>query len=126
MDKKFMDIVSDFLHTYVKFSSEQEMDYALNNINGNINLLSDWGLDSLDVTHFVMSLEYEYDIIITDEEAVNAFKYLSKVEGIIPALESSHAIAYTMKIAGNYNKDDIIVICLSGRGDKDLDTIFNY
>ena len=71
MDKKFKDVVSDFLHTYVRFSSEQEMNYALNNINGNINLLSDWGLDSLDVTHFVMSLEYEYDIIITDEEAVN-------------------------------------------------------
>ena len=71
MDKKFTDIVSEFLHTYVRFSSEQEMNYALNNINGNINLLSDWGLDSLDVTHFIMSLEKEYDIIITDEEAIN-------------------------------------------------------
>lgn len=71
MDKKFTDIVLDFLHTYVRFSSEQEMNYALNNINGNINLLSDWGLDSLDITHFIMSLEKEYDIIITDEEAIN-------------------------------------------------------
>ena len=73
--------------------------------------------------HSIKRVKYDS---VTDKEAVNAFKYLSKVEGIIPALESSHAIAYTMKIAGNYNKDDIIVICLSGRGDKDLDTIFNY
>ena len=73
--------------------------------------------------HSIKRVKYDS---VTDEEAVSAFKYLSKVEGIIPALESSHAIAYTMKIAGNYNKDDIIVICLSGRGDKDLDTIFNY
>ncbi len=67
----------------------------------------------------------KYDSI-TDEEAVNAFKLLTNLEGIIPALESSHAVAYSMKIAKNYKKDDIIVICLSGRGDKDLDNIMNY
>ena len=67
----------------------------------------------------------KYDSI-TDKEAVEAFKLLTNLEGIIPALESSHAVAYAMKIATNYKKDDIIVICLSGRGDKDLDNIMNY
>ena len=60
---------------------------------------------------------------ITDEEAVDAFLQLCKLEGIIPALESSHAIAYAMKIAKNYNKDDSIIVNLSGRGDKDLEII---
>ena len=67
----------------------------------------------------------KYDSI-TDEEAVNAFKLLTNLEGIIPALESSHAIAYATKIAKKYKKEDIIVICLSGRGDKDMDNILNY
>ena len=62
---------------------------------------------------------------ITDEEALDAFKLLSKSEGIIPALESSHAIAYAYKIAKNYNKEDIIIVSLSGRGDKDMHTILN-
>ena len=60
---------------------------------------------------------------ITDEEALNAFKLLCKLEGIIPALESSHAIAYALKIAQNYKASDNIVVCLSGRGDKDIETI---
>ena len=60
---------------------------------------------------------------ITDEEAVDAFLKLCKLEGIIPALESSHAIAYAIKIAKNYNKDDSIIVNLSGRGDKDLEII---
>ena len=60
---------------------------------------------------------------ITDDEAVDAFLQLCKLEGIIPALESSHAIAYAMKIAKNYNKDDSIIVNLSGRGDKDLEII---
>ena len=64
----------------------------------------------------------KYDSI-TDEEAVNAFKLLSRLEGIIPALESSHAIAYALKIAKNYDKDDNIIVNLSGRGDKDMETI---
>lgn len=67
----------------------------------------------------------KYDSI-TDDEAVNAFKLLTNLEGIIPALESSHAIAYLLKIAKNYKKDDILVVCLSGRGDKDIDNILNY
>ena len=62
---------------------------------------------------------------ITDQEAVEAFKLLSRLEGIIPALESSHAIAYAIKIAANYPKTDSIIVNLSGRGDKDLATIMN-
>ena len=67
----------------------------------------------------------KYDSI-TDKEAVDAFKLLTRIEGIIPALESSHAIAYGIKIAKNYNKNDCIIINLSGRGDKDMDTILKY
>ena len=66
----------------------------------------------------------KYDSI-TDKEAVEAFKILTKEEGIIPALESSHAIAYVLKIAKNYSKDDCIIVNLSGRGDKDIETILN-
>ena len=63
---------------------------------------------------------------ITDEEAVEAFEYLSKVEGIIPAIESSHAVAYAKKIAPTMKKDEIIIVCLSGRGDKDVAAIAKY
>ena len=63
---------------------------------------------------------------ITDDEAVNAFEYLSRTEGIIPAIESSHAVAHAMKIAPQMNKDDIIIICLSGRGDKDVAAMARY
>jgi tryptophan synthase beta chain len=66
----------------------------------------------------------KYDVI-SDKEAINAFKLLTKLEGIIPALESSHAIAYAIKIAKKYHKDDIMIVNLSGRGDKDLNTILN-
>lgn len=62
-------------------------------------------------------------VTVTDQEAVEAFSFLSRQEGIIPALESSHAIAYAMKIAPKMKKNKIIVICLSGRGDKDAQTI---
>ena len=63
---------------------------------------------------------------ITDDEAVNAFEYLSRTEGIIPAIESAHAVAHAMKIAPQMNKDDIIIICLSGRGDKDVAAMARY
>lgn len=63
---------------------------------------------------------------VTDDEAVAAFGYLSKTEGIIPAIESAHAIAYAKKIAGEMNKDDILIICISGRGDKDVAAIARY
>lgn len=66
----------------------------------------------------------EYDSI-TDKEAIDVFKLLTRLEGIIPAIESSHAIAYSLKIAKKYKKEDVIVVCLSGRGDKDIDIILN-
>ncbi len=63
---------------------------------------------------------------VTDAEAVAAFEYLSRTEGIIPAIESSHAVAHAMKIAPKMGNDKIIVICLSGRGDKDVAAIAKY
>ncbi len=65
-------------------------------------------------------------VAITDEEAVCAFEYLSKTEGIIPAIESSHAVAHAIKIAPTMDKNKIIVINLSGRGDKDCISIARY
>ena len=63
---------------------------------------------------------------ITDEEAVQAFEYLSRVEGIIPAIESAHAVAAALKIAPTMNPDQIMIINLSGRGDKDVQQIARY
>lgn len=63
---------------------------------------------------------------VTDEEAVQAFEYLSRTEGIIPAIESSHAIAHALKIAMNFSKDQSIIINVSGRGDKDVAAIARY
>ena len=63
---------------------------------------------------------------VTDDEAVQAFIYLSKQEGIIPAIESAHAIAYAMKIAPTMKKDQIIVVNVSGRGDKDVAQVARY
>jgi tryptophan synthase beta chain len=60
---------------------------------------------------------------ITDEEALEGFKLLSRIEGIIPALESAHAIAHVAKLAPEMKKDEIILVCLSGRGDKDVNQI---
>jgi tryptophan synthase beta chain len=60
---------------------------------------------------------------ITDTEALEGFHALTRMEGIIPALESSHAMAYTMKLAPIMKKDEIIIVCLSGRGDKDMQTM---
>ena len=65
-------------------------------------------------------------VAITDEQAVEAFEYLSRTEGIIPAIESAHAIAHAMKIAPNMRKDEVLVVCLSGRGDKDCAAIARY
>lgn len=75
---------------------------------------------------------YLYDIgraeyvPVTDDEAVEAFEYTSRMEGIIPAIESSHAIAYAMKLAPKLDKDKVIVITVSGRGDKDCAAIARY
>ena len=63
---------------------------------------------------------------ITDKEAVEAFEYLSRTEGIIPAIESAHAVAYAMKLAPTMRKDQTIVINISGRGDKDVAAIARY
>ncbi|HHT88020.1 MAG TPA: tryptophan synthase subunit beta [Clostridiales bacterium] len=63
---------------------------------------------------------------VTDKEAVEAFEYLSRIEGIIPAVESAHAVAYAMKLAPTMDKDKIMVINLSGRGDKDVAAIARY
>ena len=65
-------------------------------------------------------------VAITDDEAVNAFEYLSRTEGIIPAIESAHAVAYAVKLAPTMDKDKIIVVTISGRGDKDCAAIARY
>lgn len=73
--------------------------------------------------HDIGRAEY---VPITDDEAVNAFEYLSRVEGIIPAIESAHAIAYAMKLAPTMDKEKIIIVTISGRGDKDCAAIARY
>lgn len=73
--------------------------------------------------HDIGRAEY---VAITDDEAVDAFEYLSKIEGIIPAIESAHAVAYAMKLAPQMDKNQIMVINISGRGDKDVAAIARY
>jgi len=64
-------------------------------------------------------------VTVTNEEVLEAFQVLSKVEGIIPALESSHAVAHALKLAPTLTTDDIIIINISGRGDKDVEQVFH-
>lgn len=73
--------------------------------------------------HDIGRAEY---VAITDDEAVDAFEYLSRIEGIIPAIESAHAVAHAMKLAPTMDKDKILVINISGRGDKDVAAIARY
>lgn len=73
--------------------------------------------------HEIGRAEY---VPVTDDEAVNAFEYIARTEGIICAIESAHAVAHLMKIAPTMKKDDIIICCLSGRGDKDVAAIARY
>lgn len=73
--------------------------------------------------HDIKRAEY---VSITDDEAVNAFEYLSRTEGIIPAIESAHAVAHALKLAPSMRKDEIMIINLSGRGDKDVAAIARY
>ena len=73
--------------------------------------------------HDIGRAEY---VPVTDDEAVEAFEYLSKTEGIIPAIESSHAVAYAMKLVPTMDKNKIVVINISGRGDKDVAAIARY
>lgn len=107
--------------------------------------LDDWGMvtftsvapeDNSNKPEFLLmkndKIMYEFPEItaeyvpVTDDEAVNAFEYLAKTEGIIPAIESAHAVAYAMKLAPTMDKDKIIVITISGRGDKDCAAIARY
>lgn len=73
--------------------------------------------------HSIGRAEY---VSVTDDEAVAAFEYIARIEGIICAIESAHAVAHLMKIAPEMKKDDIIICCLSGRGDKDVAAIARY
>ena len=73
--------------------------------------------------HDLKRVEY---VAINDDEAVDAFQKCTTKEGIIPALESSHALAHALKIAPAMKSEDIIIVNLSGRGDKDIDNIANY
>jgi len=75
---------------------------------------------------FLKALRRTEYVSATDKEAADAFLTLSKEEGILPALESAHALAYAMKLAKQMRKDEVIVVTLSGRGDKDVETIANY
>jgi tryptophan synthase beta chain len=61
--------------------------------------------------------------VADDKEAVEAFRHLSETEGIVPALEPAHALAYVEKLAPALSKDKVIVVCLSGRGDKDVEVV---
>ena len=63
---------------------------------------------------------------VTDAEALEAFLELSRTEGILPALESAHAVSYAMELAPTLDRDDIVVVTLSGRGDKDVDVVGRY
>jgi tryptophan synthase beta chain len=73
--------------------------------------------------HDIGRAEY---VPVTDDEAVEAFEYIAKTEGIIAAIESSHAIAYAKKLAPTMDKDQIIMVTVSGRGDKDCAAIARY
>ena len=73
--------------------------------------------------HDIGRAEY---VPVTDDEAVDAFEFLSRTEGIIPAIESAHAVAYAMKLAPTMSKDQIIIVTISGRGDKDCAAIARY
>ena len=73
--------------------------------------------------HDIGRAEY---VPVTDDEAVDAFEFLSRTEGIIPAIESAHAVAYAMKLAPSMDKDKIIIVTISGRGDKDCAAIARY
>ncbi|MEW9698979.1 tryptophan synthase subunit beta [Paenibacillus sp. SI8] len=75
---------------------------------------------------YLKDIERAKYVPITDQEALDALQLLSRTEGIIPALESAHAIAETVKLAPTMSKDQIIVVSLSGRGDKDVDAIMDY
>ena len=105
--------------------------YVLQDSNGQIQNTSSIsaGLDYPGVGpehSFLKTLKRAQYVSATDKEAVDAFLTLSREEGILPALESSHAVAYAMKLAPKMKKTKSIVVTLSGRGDKDVETIADY
>ncbi len=75
---------------------------------------------------YLKDIERAQYVPITDAEAIDALKLLCRTEGIIPALESAHAIAHTVKLAKEMTPDQLLVVCLSGRGDKDVESIMRY
>ncbi|PRR81240.1 tryptophan synthase subunit beta [Clostridium vincentii] len=75
---------------------------------------------------YLSSIKRAEYVSVVDKEAVEAFLYLTKMEGIVPALESAHGVAYAMKFVSTLPKDNIVIINISGRGDKDMDTIIKY
>jgi tryptophan synthase beta chain len=75
---------------------------------------------------YLQDIDRVHYVAITDEEAVLAFEYLSRTEGIIPAIETAHGVAQAIKLAPTLGKDKIIVVNLSGRGDKDVKHIAKY
>ena len=103
---------------------------VLHDNNGHINSVHSVsaGLDYPGVgpehAHFMTSDRARYESV-RDDEALNAFHKLSRMEGIIPALESAHALAGAMRVAVNMKQDEIILVNLSGRGDKDMETVMN-
>ena len=105
--------------------------YLLQDENGNVELAHSIsaGLDYPGVgpEHAMLrdSGRVEY-VSVTDDEAMTALLELCKMEGIIPAIESSHALAYIPRITKEMSEDDILIICLSGRGDKDVQTVAKY
>ena len=105
--------------------------YLLQDGSGNVELADSIsaGLDSPGVgperAYLRDSGRAEY-VSITDVEAMDALMELCRLEGIIPAIESAHAVAYAKKMAKTMKKDDIMIVCLSGRGDKDVNTISDY
>jgi tryptophan synthase beta chain len=105
--------------------------YVLQDINGQIQPTHSVsaGLDYPGVGpehSFLKTLKRAEYVYANDKEAVDAFLTLSREEGILPALESSHAVAYAMKLAPMMKKTQSIVVTLSGRGDKDVETIADY
>ena len=105
--------------------------YLLQDDNGNVELAHSIsaGLDYPGVgpehAYLRDSGRAQY-VSITDVEAMDALMELCRLEGIIPAIESAHAVAYAKKMAKTMKKDDIMIVCLSGRGDKDVNTISDY
>ena len=115
----------------MKFSWNNERSYLLQDEDGNVKLAHSIsaGLDYPGVgpehAYLRDSGRATY-VSVTDTEAMDALMELCKLEGIIPAIESAHAVAYAFKKAKEMTMDQSMIICLSGRGDKDVNTIADY